>query len=208
MQYIDSTTRKPLLDFPITYSGTRVNIDADQYFDLDANGRIKTFTGYFDADTSAQRVIINYSFNSAGYLEKAAYSVPSAPSVVQYEVIYTWTNGNLTRVVSSAVGNLQKDQIDYEYDVTKTVKENVCLFPNFEIYYVQSAINYGKNSSNIPIKSTITTYNAAGTIEQTEVATFTNYVIDPQNYVKSFELKGKGTLFFTETRWVLSYHCY
>jgi hypothetical protein len=208
VQYVDSSTLKSELDFPITYSGTRVNIDADQYFDLDANGRIKTFSGYFDADTSTQKVIINYTFDAAGYLQKASYAVPSAPSVVQYEVVYTWTNGNLTRVASNVVGSLQKDQIDYEYDASKTAKENICLFPNFEIYYVQSAINYGKNSSNVATKSTYTVYNAAGTIEQSDVATFTNYVIDAQNYVKSFDLKGKGTVFHTETRYVLSYKCY
>ena len=79
---------------------------------------------------------------------------------------------------------------------------------NLEVFYTQSAINYGKNSSNVPTKSTVTIYNAAGTIEQTEVATFTNYVIDAQNYVKSFDLKGEGSFLPGETKYVLTYKCY
>ncbi|HTE23757.1 hypothetical protein [Flavitalea sp.] len=208
VQFIDSITRKPLVDFSINYSATRVNLDAEQYFDLDANGRIKTFTGYFDADTAAQKVIINYSFNSEGYLEKAAYAIPAAPTVVQYEVNFTWTNGNLTRTVSGVVGDLQKIQFDYKYDASKTVKENICLFPNFEVFYTQSAINYGKNSKNIITESTVTIYNNAGAVEQTDVATFTNYVIDAQSYIKSFDMRGEGSFMPSDTKYVLSYKCY
>jgi hypothetical protein len=210
VQFIDSSSLKSLSDFSLVYSATRINLDAEQYFDLDANGRIKTFTGYFDAvkDSTAQKVIINYKFDAAGYITKAEYALPTAPTVVLYEVNFTWTNGNLTRTVSIPVGSLQKIQYDYEYDAAKTAKESICLFPNFEVFYAQSALNYGKNSNNVPTKSTLTIYNGAGAVEQTDVATFTNYVIDSKNYVKSFDLKGEGSFLYSDTKYVLSYKCY
>ncbi|RYY12631.1 MAG: hypothetical protein EOO04_33275 [Chitinophagaceae bacterium] len=210
VQFIDSSSLQSLSDFSLNHSATRVTLDAEQYFDLDANGRIKTFTGYFDAvkDSTAQKVIINYKFDANGYMTKAEYSLPSAPTVVLYEVNFTWTNGNLTRTVSVPVGSMQKIQYDYEYDASKTAKESICLFPNFEVFYSQSAVNYGKNSTNVPTKSTLTIYNSAGAVEQTDVATFTNYVLDSKNYVKSFELKGEGSFLYSDTRYALSYKCY
>jgi hypothetical protein len=210
VQFIDSSTLKSQSDFSLNYTATRVNLDAEQYFDLDATGRIKTFTGYFDAvkDSTAQKVIINYKFDASGYMTKAQYSLPSAPTVVLFEVDFTWTNGNLTKTVSTPVGSLQKIQYEYVYDASKTAKENICLFPNFEVFYLQSAINYGKNSTNVPTKSTLSIYNSSGVVEQTDVATFTNYAIDAKNYVKSFDVKGEGTFLYSDTKYVLSYKCY
>lgn len=208
IQAIDSGSLKSDPDFSLTHSATRVSLDAEQYFELDGNGRIKSFTGYFDTDSASPKVVINYNFDQAGHLTKATYFSPTDPTIPQYEMILTWTNGNLTRAVSGMVGGKDKIQYDYEYDLTKTAKEFMCLYPSPEIFYTQSAINFGKNSTNLPVKSTYTKYNTAGTVERTTVATFSAYVLDAQSYVKSFELRGPGSLLEEDTRYVLSYKCY
>jgi hypothetical protein len=199
-----------LLDYAFTYSGTRVNIDAEQYFELDANGRIQSFTGYLDGvrDTSNIEVIIRYSYNANGNLTKAEYSLAGAPTAILYQVDFTWTNGNLTRTVQAGVASQQKVQFDYEYDATKTVSEFMAFFPNYEVFYTQTGINYGKNSVNVPTKSTLTIYDDTGVKTDEEVATFTDYVIDSKNHVTSFKINGDGSFLPGNTRYALSYHCY
>jgi len=214
IQYIatdpSNGSKQVLLNFNLNHTATRVNIDAEQYFELDANGRIKTFNGYFDGvkDTTTPKLIITYTFNANGNLIRAAYAEPSTPTFTQYAVNFTWTNGNLTQTATEIVGTKLSTHVDYVYDASKTAKDFICLFPNFEVFYAQSAINYGKNSVNLPIKSTITEYNTNGDVEDSSVATFTGYSLDAQNYVKTFNVVGEGAFLPGRTKYALSYKCF
>jgi hypothetical protein len=209
VQFIDSAGQTPGEDFTLTYTANRISIDANQYFDLDASGRIMQFNGYIDADADGgyPQVIINYSYDANGYMSKATYALPAAPAAVFQEINYTWTNGNLTRVVVAPPGSQERIELLYEYDMTKAPKEFMCFFPNYEVVYLQSAINYGKNSTNLPIKSTALTYGATGAEEDKAESVFTSFgIID--NYVRSFEIVGEGSILPGDTRYVLNYKCF
>jgi hypothetical protein len=211
VQFIDSANQNVLANFDLRYSPSRIDIDTAQYFELDATGRVSAFYGYIDAEVNAgyPRVIIRYTYDGNGYMTKAAYSLPVAPTFVVQEINFTWTNGNLTKTVISAPGSLEKIEVDYQYDLTKAPKSFISLFPNYEIVYLQSAINYGRNSTNVISQSTITNYDAT-TGEPTGAVTaqYTNYVIDADNYVRSFDIVGDGALIPGDTKYALSYRCY
>ncbi len=212
VQNVDSVNNVIIDNFNLVYSATRVTLDTAQYFDLDASGRIKEFHGYLDADVASgnsPKVIIRYTFDANGYMTKAAYSLPSFPTLVVQEINFTWTNGNLTKVTISEPNSLAKVEIVYTYDVTKSPKEFLCLFPNYEIVYMQTAVNYGKNSVNLPTKSTITEFDATtGQPNTPEVSDFKAYQLNSENYVTSFVIEGEGSVLPGNTRYALSYKCY
>ncbi len=211
VQFIDSANQNVLANFDLQYSPSRIDIDTAQYFELDATGRVSAFYGYIDAEVNAgyPRVIIRYTYDANGYMTKAAYSLPVAPSVVVQEINFTWTNGNLTKTVISAPGSLEKVEVSYEYDLSKAPKSFISLFPNYEVVYLQSAINYGRNSTNVISRSTVTNFDAStGAPTDTVTAEYNNYVIDADNYVKSFDIVGDGSLLPGDTKYVLSYKCF
>jgi len=206
--FVDSVVNKALYTFSPNKTGNRVNIDAQQYFDLDASGRIKEFHGLVDAtDTSLPRVVIVYTFNAGGYLEKAAYAFEAAPALNILNINYTWTGGNLSKAVVQETGKVERIEYKYQYDLTKTAKNFLSFYPNNEILLLQSAVNFGKNSSHILTSSSIEEFNAAGNVVNTENATYNNYTIDANNYVRQFSILGDGSVYDGDIKYVLTYKC-
>jgi hypothetical protein len=206
--FVDSSTNSAVHTFNPVKSGSRVDIDSKQYFNLDASGRIKDFHGLVDAnDTSLPRVIITYTFTAAGYLEKAAYAFEAAPTTNILNINYTWTGGNLTKAVIQQVGSPQRIEYTYQYDLAKTAKNFLAFFPSTEIFWVQSAIDFGKNSTNALATSAINYYDAAGGFT-TDNATYSGYILDTNNYIKEFSIAGDGSVLPGGTKYVLSYRCF
>lgn len=206
--FVDSSTNTTIYRFTPAQTGNRVNIDAQQYFNVDASGRITDFHGFVDAtDTSLPRVVVTYSFNAAGNLIKAAYAFELAPTTNILNINYTWTGGNLTKAVVQQVGTTERIEYDYQYDASRTAKNFLVFFPSTEIFWVQSAVNFGKNSVNVLTSSSIKYIDAAGNVG-TDNATYSNYVIDANNYVKSFSVAGDGSVLPGDTKYVVSYKCF
>ena len=207
--FVDSSTNTARYTFNPAKTGNRLNIDATQYFDLDASGRIKEFHGFVDAiEVALPRVVVTYTFNAGGYLEKAAYAFEAAPTLNILNINYTWTGGNLTKAVVQEAGKTERIEYKYQYDLTKTAKNFLSFFPNNEILLLQSALNFGKNSVNILSASSIEQYDSAGARVDLLSATYTNYTIDANNYVKQFSLSGDGSVYEGDTKYVLSYKCF
>jgi hypothetical protein len=205
--FVDSSTNSVIYRFTPARSGNRINIDAQQYFNVDASGRITDFHGLIDAtDTSLPRIIVTYTFNASGYLSKAAYAFELAPTTNILNINYTWTGGNLSKAVVQQVGSTDKVEYDYQYDLNKTAKNFLAFFPSTEIFWVQSAINFGKNSTNVLTSSTIKYYDATGVA--TDNATYSNYIIDANNYVKAFSVSGDGSVLPGDTKYLVSYKCF
>jgi hypothetical protein len=206
--FVDSSTGTARYTFNPTRTATRVNIDAQQYFELDASGRIKEFRGFVDAtEVALPKVIITYTFNAGGYLEKAAYAFDAAPANNILNINYTWTGGNLTKAVVQQVGTTERLEYEYQYDLNKPAKNFLCFYPSTEILLLQSAINFGKNSSHILTSSSIKEYGATGTLIGTVPATYNNYLIDQNNYVKQFSIVGDGSVYDGDTKYIISYKC-
>jgi hypothetical protein len=119
---------------------------------------------------------------------------------------HTWTAGNLMKAVLQQVGSTDRVEYTYQYDASKTAKNFICFFPNTEIFWVQSAINFGKNSTNLLSSSSIILHETAGS--QTENATYSDYTFDANDYVTSFSINGGGSVLPADTKYVLSYKCF
>lgn len=195
--------------FNLVYSATQIKVDATQFFTLDGNGRISSYTGYFNPlDDASPELIITYTYDANGYLVKAVAALKAIPVFPIAESNYTWTAGNLTQV--DVTGSLLPSgtRVTYEYDATKTAKEFVAFHPNPEILLFQNAINYGKTNVNIPIKSTRQDLDAGGNPTGTAVvAEFKNYVFDANGYITSFESSGGESAYGENVKNVLSYKC-
>lgn len=211
-QLLDSSSQTSGIlehEFNFTYAASQINVDANQYFALEPGGRINQFHGYADptSDTSLE-VIISYTYDAGGYLSGASLALTLAPSIPVFTYAYQWTGGNLTKVTINIISG-EKSVIDYQYDPAKPAKGFLSFHTNPEILLFQNVINFGKNSANVPIKSTWTDYDDQGAVVGTPVvSTFTNYVYDTNSYIKSFDITGDGSVYGSEIRHVLSYKCF
>lgn len=195
--------------FNLVYSATQIKVDATQFFTLDGNGRISSFTGYFNPlDDSSPELVIKYTYNSNGYLTKATAVLKAIPFVTIAESNYTWTAGNLTQVDVTGTLLANGTRVTYEYDLSKTAKEFVAFHPNPEILLFQNAINYGNTNANVPVKSTRQDLDGSGNPTGTPVvAEFKNYVFDANGYITSFESSGGESVYGENVKNVLSYQC-
>ncbi len=195
--------------FNLVYSATQIKVDATQFFTLDANGRISSYTGYFNPlDAASPELVIKYTYDGNGYLSKAEAALKAIPFVTIAESSYTWTAGNLTQVEVTGALLPSGTRVTYEYDVSKTAKEFVAFHPNPEILLFQNAINYGKTNANIPVKSTRQDLDSGGNPTGTPaVAEFKNYVFDANGYITSFESSGGESAYGENVKNVLSYKC-
>ncbi|MDF2187286.1 DUF4595 domain-containing protein [Paraflavitalea sp. CAU 1676] len=195
--------------FNITYSPTQIKVDTDQYFTLDGSGRISSFHGYFDpSDNSSPALVIDYTYDANGYMVKAEAGLQAFPALKIAKSEYTWTNGNLTQVkiTDNIVGNATT--VTYEYDLTEEGNVFLAFHPNPEILMFQNAINYGKNSVNVPVKSTRTDTDSGGTpTGPSTTAEFINYEFDANHNVTSFEATGQESVYGVDVKHVLTYRC-
>lgn len=204
--------------FPITRpTGTKVQVDANQYFNLDATGKITEFHGFDDitSDTTA-KVTIKYTFNAAGQMTKRAYQSDSMPGFDFLVTEYTYTGSNLTRAlikIDTGTGKLNLADITYTYDLTKTIKNHPTLHPfATELFFFQTAVNVGTTSVNPLTQVVSKIYDITkGTLGGTFTGTFTNYVIDANNYVTSFNVGGDGYdigLLYTGYKYNVKHKCF
>lgn len=211
-QLLDSSSQTSgILDneFNFTYAASRIDVDAKQYFSLEPGGRINQFHGFADptVDTSLE-VIITYTYDASGYLSKASLALALFPTQAVFVYTYGWTGGNLTKVTIDILGG-EKSVIDYQYDLGKPAKGFLSFHTNPEILLFQNVINFGKNSANVPTKSTWTDYDDQGAvIGAPVVSNFINYVYDTNGYIRSFDITGDGSVYGSEIRHILSYKCF
>ena len=209
IQVYDSVAGAVLNNFNnISYPPARVQIDANQYFTLDPSQRVKEWHGRVDpSDNTSQMVVITYQYDALGYMIKSSIALAAAPTVPLIEVTNTWTSGNLTKVVITQLATGERTEIVYQYDLSLQPRNFLAFFPNPELLLFQTAINFGKNSTNVPTKSTIKDYNASNVLTNTAISNFVNFVIDANGYIKSFEINGDPSVYGTDFKYVISYKC-
>lgn len=196
-------------EFTINHVTSRINVDVNQYFVLDANGRVREFHGYVDpSDNTSFEVVITYTYDPGGYMKEAFLALASDPGNPVLVYTYTWGGGNLTKVTMIFVTG-EKTVIDYQYDATKPAKGFLAFHSNTELTIFQNVVNFGLNSAHVPIKSTWADFLANGNPDGTPyVSDFRNYVYDNNGYIKSFEITGDGSVYGADIKHVLSYRCF
>lgn len=195
IKWIDSKSNSTDNIFPVSYPAGRVQVDAGQYFVTGADGKVTEFYGYeFPEDDSSEKFKVKYTYNATGQLVKRTEEYDSLPGIVLFQMDYTYTGANLTRAelkFNTGTSLIKVGVTNYEYDAGKTVKNFLFLHslaPELQIF--QNAINTGTSSTNPVVKITSTYTDPSNGTSLTLVSNFTNYSIDANNYVKSFELTG------------------
>lgn len=208
-QVIDSSSGGAVEnEFNITYASSQINVGPNQYFKLDGGGRITEFHGRSDPSTDTSlEVVISYSYDANGYMSKASLALAAFPALAVVTYTYEWSGGNLAKVTIDYINN-QKAVIVYEYDLTKEAKGFLAFHTNPEITLFQNVVNFGKNSANLPVKSTWTDYDMSNTVTGTYVAEFKNYVLDANSYVSSFDITGGQSVYGSDVKHVLAYKCF
>jgi hypothetical protein len=206
IQLIDSFTRLVLHEFNLSYSADRIQVHPQQYFTIDQSGRIKQFHGYLQpTDITSPRVSFTYTYNTAGYMIQSVIAADSLGDVPAMVISYEWTGGNLSRVVIQQSGSTERTEIGYQYDLSRPATNFLCFFPNSEIILFQGAVNFGRNSTHVIVKSTIRHFDGKGNLSGTQVADFSRYSFDADNQVKSFLIMGDGAVYDAGVKYVLSY---
>jgi hypothetical protein len=173
----------------------RVVIDADQFFVTGTDGRVTEYHGYEDPmDPTSQKVIVRFTYNSAGQLVKRTMEDIATPGVIYSQMDYIYSGGNLTKAEVRAVfgtTTILVIEVMYEYDATKKVKDFIKLnAAAAELFYFQTAIDAGVNSTDAVTKTTVKTTNPLTGVVDQYITEYVNYDIDAQQHVKSFEVIG------------------
>jgi YD repeat-containing protein len=175
------------------YQSASGNVD-ELAFNI-ANGKIITdaITGNYLMTDTKGRVVkcvepvaglnandeYNYSYNAQGYLIGRTYRTAGINADVA-KTTYTWTDGNLTKIV----GKLANDSVDYEieveYDAARRVKSFLNIMPeNEELESVILAVNLGIKPNNAVKKITRKAYQGTGSTPiSTSITEFKNYNLD------------------------------
>jgi hypothetical protein len=192
----DSVNNVMIKSFPVNYSTPgRVMVDVDQFFVTGTDGRVTEYHGYEDPyDPTSPKIIVRFTYNSAGQLVKRTMEDIATPGIIYSQMDYIYTGGNLTKAEVRAVfgtTTILVVEVTYEYDGAKKVKDFVKLHAlAAEVFYFQTAIDAGVNSTDALVKTTVKTTNPLTGVVDQFITQYVNYDIDAQQHVKSFEVIG------------------
>ena len=214
---IDSGSNVIINSFSLSYPTGRVQIDAEQYFVVNADGRVSEFHGYeYPDDNTTEKFTVRYTYNAAGQMTLRTETYDTLPGVVQYQMRFTYSGGNLTK--EEYEGNTGRSfvkiaDISFTYDASKTVKSFLYLqgiAPEISLF--QTAINAGVNNTNPVSRIVTSTYNpTTGAVINSFTTNFSNYVINSNNYVQSFDVSGNDYVaggITAGSKYRLSYNCF
>lgn len=206
IQLIDSFTRLVIHEFNLSYATDIIRVADNQFFTVDKSGRIKQFVGFLQpTDPASPRVSFSYRYNQAGYMVQSVITADSLGTGPAMVINYEWRGGNLSKIVIQQPGLAERTEIAYQYDLARPARNFLCFFPNSEIILFQGAVNFGRNSTHVIVRSTIRNFDANGRLSGTQVADFSRYSFDADNQVKSFLIMGDGAVYDAGIKYVLSY---
>ncbi len=194
------------------YKGDTVKVSANEYFILDAQKRVKSYTTFDNSGPVTDTVSFIFTYNGDGYLQKKEGFIQGIPlPVVRFT--YTWSGGNLVAVNGAvAVPGVTQKVLDatLEYDGTKTAKNFIQVLPDgLETALYVMALNLGKVAKNVVKKISVTTYDENGSLDETYVSTYSDYKFSSDGYLTEWTAAGDllGGSPFVEGRSVFNYFC-
>ena len=213
IQFIDSVNGVVEKSWNITYPAGRVQLDANQYFVVDANNRITEYHGLEDPlDETSEMIITKYSYDANGYMSGYNIAYADTPSVIVWRGVLQWNNGNLIKLTEDSPAfptTSEKYETTYEYHAM-LVKNFIYTIPLPEITLFQTTFNAGKKSQNALKTETFKKIDpVTGNVSGTLITNYDNYAIDPSpnQYVKSFRQIDPSSP-ADALKIVLSYKCF
>ncbi len=195
-----------------TYINDTVYINPDEYFMVDVNKRISKLHGLTDpTDPFSLQFDQFYIYNTAGYLVAKNYFLTSFPATQVYQVDYTYSGGNLTRMARTnlATGDLDVDA-DLTYYTNIIPRRFIYLFPDENGYadYTQF-FNFGAKNYNAVKKMTVRNYDPGNVVRDSAVSKFSNYIVSKDNYILSVQMDSvaQPSIPALAGKLSFSYHC-
>lgn len=189
----DSLTNSTIFRTNYFYKGDTAYVNNGQYFVQDkTTGRVKEFKGLEDpTDPLSDTIQIKFTYNAAGQLTAKDYYFFNLPTPALRST-YTHTNGNLTSMLFVSLFPTSETIADatLEYNTNQPVKEFMYIFPDGYIItpYLLS-FNFGTRPANT-IKKINTRFYSSGTVTDSLVTNYKNYVLSRDNYVLDLFAEG------------------
>jgi hypothetical protein len=193
---VDSIALNNILSTTYTYNIDTVRLDPDQFFVLDATGRVKQFTGYADPyDPLSDILDFEYLYDASGKLTTRKVSDATLPGIVLLQSDYTYTGSNLTRITTKIpLLNATYFDATYEYQFDRVPKNYMNVLSDAEeLAPYLPALNMGSRSLNPIKKIKVLEFDPlvpGGAAIDSTVTTFSNYTYSRDGYVLSVDLGG------------------
>jgi hypothetical protein len=208
------TVKVPNWAYTLTYSvrrqGNKILIthpsgDHTNYFVTDASGRIVEYVGNTTPDTlnSISPEFATYEYDNNNHLIKRTFYKDRERRPIN-ETIFTWQNGNITKMTQRSLITGLSFEYHYEYYTDKAVKAMPFFYVEVqEILIYQSAINFGSPVKNLPKNMKIY-------ITPTNIYTFNfyRYLIDDNDYVQSMRLSREDYNSSKSIKFDFQYKCF
>lgn len=196
----------------LLYIGDTIYLNADEYFVQNiASKRIVHFHGLQDpANSASLKIDVNYAYDAAGYLVQKQYFYAIFSGAPYAQVDYTYSNGNLVHMdhTDLVTGDLV-DAADITYN-TLTPKNFLYFFPD-ELSYepFKQFFNFGTKSTNAVSLLTVNQYAPGNVVVNTNVSSFTSYILSVDNYILSCIMKGddQAGIPAEAGKLTFAYHC-
>ncbi len=170
-----------------------VYINPDEYFIVDINKRIVKLHGLVDpTDPFSLQFDVFYQYTPAGYLVAKNYFLTTAPTVLFYQVTYTYSDGNLTHMTGTDIstGDLVTDA-DMNYYTNIIPKRYIYIFPDEKAYpHFNQFYNFGARNFNAIRDIKVRNYDPGNVVRDSTVSTFSNYIMSRDSYVLSVQMGG------------------
>ena len=183
------------IEFIVTpvYVNDTIYINPDEYFVVDINKRIIKLHALVDpTDNLSPQFDVFYQYNTSGYLVAKNYFFTLAPTILFYQINYTYSGGNLVRMTGTdqSTGDLVVDA-DLNYFSNIIPKRYLYIFPDENAYpYFNQFYNYGVRNYNAIKKMTVRNYDPGNVVRDSIVSTFSNYIMSRDTYVLSVQMAG------------------
>ena len=214
IEWYDSTSGMVSYQANFTYMNDTMRINENEFFILDASGRIKELNTLENPlDTSSERYRYTYAYDADGHLySKHWFLTEHNPDIPFFSYQYEWVNENLVGLeVNEGSGNKRLAlSAELIYNDAKTIKDFLYFFPDaHELARYIFSVNVGKKSKKMLEKIVVKIYDSSGNEIEAYHTAYSGYKFSADNYVT--ELYASGDIIdglpLVEGRTKFEYYC-
>jgi len=188
----DSISLDYIMESNIDYVGDTAWVAGGMYYVLDpVNRRVKKFVFEDQVSNPVYNIEVNYTYNGDGYLiSKVAEYVSAGTNMEITWDSYTWSGGNLIKVVSQTASG-DDFEVFFDYHSGIEVKNFFYLFMDPFDHQFELAFNFGKKSKNAVKTIWFSGFDENNNPIEFETTVY-NYKLDAENQVTSFVVENNN----------------
>jgi YD repeat-containing protein len=166
-----------------------MRVNSSDYFLLDATKRVKSFVSLIGTGNQTDTMIVQYSYDGAGYLTRRDLYIGRAP-LPQFWYTNTWRNGDLVEsegFYRDITGPVRILYAVMQYDQSVNIKGYLLPIPDgFEVNRFLSAVNLGLTPQHLHTRTSITLFDPANQSQETFVNRLRSHVISSDGYIQAY----------------------